>query len=91
MKTSGPYQLFSNNPRGKPKLKTLGYGTAKKARNSVRKLRKMPRAYQHQAATTMYYRARHHAHQTNGMRNAMRIYGRFLKTMKQRRHKHITS
>ena len=90
MKTSDPYQLFSNNPRGKPKLKTLGYGTAKKARNSVRKLRKMPRAYQHQAATTMYYRAKYHAHQTNGMRNAMRIYGRFLKTMKQKRH-HTTS
>jgi hypothetical protein len=82
-----PYQLFSNNPRGKPKLKTLGYGTAKKARNSVRKLRKMPSMYQHQAATTMYYRAKYHAHQTDGMRNAMHIYGRFLKTLKQRRHK----
>lgn len=82
-----PYQLFSNNPRGKPKLKTLGYGTAKKAHNSVRKLRTMSRAYQHQAATTMYYRAKYHAHQTDGMRNAMRIYGRFLKTLKQRHHK----
>ncbi len=87
MKTPDSYQLFSNNPRGKPKLKTLGYGTAKKARNSVRKLRKMPGAYQHQAATTMYYRAKYHVHQTDGMRNAMRIYGRFLKTLKQHRYK----
>ena len=80
----GPYQLFSDNPRGKPRLKTLGYGTAKKARNSVRQLKKMPRAYQQQAATTMYYRAKYHAHQTDRMRNAMRIYGRFLKTLKRR-------
>lgn len=45
----------------------------------------MPRAYQHQAATTMYYRAKHHARQTPGMRDAMRLYGAFLKTLRRRR------
>ena len=78
------HQLFNDNPTGKPRLKTLGYGTAKKARNSVKKLRKMPASYQRQAATTMFYRAKYHAQQTNGMRNAMKIYGKFLKTLKNK-------
>ena len=77
------HQLFNDNPRGRPKLRTLGYGTRKKALNSVKALRKMPAAYQHQAATTMFYRAKFHARQTPGMREAMRVYGRFLKTLKR--------
>lgn len=79
------HQLFNDNPRGKPRLRTLGYGTSKKARNSIKKLRTMPLDYQRQAATTMYYRAKYHAQQTDGMRNAMRIYMRFLKTLKRHR------
>jgi hypothetical protein len=42
----------------------------------------MPKPYQRQAATTMYYRAKYHAKQTPGMRAAMRVYGTFLKTLK---------
>jgi hypothetical protein len=76
-------RLFNDNPRGRPRLRGLGYGTAERARRSIRTLKKMPRAYQHQAATTMFYRAKHHARQTAGMRAAMRLYGRFLKTLKR--------
>lgn len=76
------HQLFNDNPRGTPRLRTLGYGTANKARASVTALKRMNTAYQRQAATTMYYRAKHHARQTPGMRAAMRIYGRFLKTLR---------
>ena len=50
-------QLFDDNPRGKPRLKSLGYGTEQKAVDSIKKLKKYPLDYQHQAATTMYYRA----------------------------------
>ena len=78
------HQLFNDNPRGKPRLRTLGYGTRKKAENSVRALKKMPGAYQRQAATTMFYRAKHHARQTPGMRAAMGVYRRFLKTLRQK-------
>lgn len=82
-------QLFNDNPRGKPRLTSLGYGTAKKARASVRALRRFPCAYQHQAATAMYYRAKHHANQTADMRAAMKVYGEFLhrKTRKCKREK----
>jgi hypothetical protein len=76
------HRLFNDNPRGHPKLRTLGYGTRKKAIDSVHALKKMPKPYQRQAATTMYYRAKYHAKQTPGMRAAMRVYGAFLKTLK---------
>jgi hypothetical protein len=78
------HQLFNDNPRGYPRLQGLGYGTATKARTSIRRLRAMPRAYQFQAATTMYYRAKHHAHPTKGMRAARRLYGAFLRTLKRK-------
>lgn len=74
-------QLFNDNPRGKPRLRTLGYGTRKKAVNSVRKLRKMNKTYQRQAATTMYYRAKHHKYRTRNMEEAMKVYGDFLKEL----------
>jgi len=78
-------QLYNDNPRGHPRLKTLGYGTEEKALNSVKKLKHYPRAYQHQAATTMYFRAKYHANQTKNMRKAMKVYGKFLKTLKNKK------
>ena len=71
--------LYTDNPRGKPRLAGLGYGTAAKARASVKRLKSMPYAYQIQTAQTMYYRAKHHANQTANMRAAMRVYAKFLR------------
>ena len=82
-----PSQLFNNNPKGHPRLKTLGYGTEEKALNSVKKLKAYPTLYQHQAATTMYYRAKYHANQTKNMRKAMKVYSKFLKTIKHKKDK----
>jgi hypothetical protein len=78
-------RLFNDNPRGRPRLRSLGYGTEEKAKASVKALKRMPLAYQRQAATTMFYRAKYHANQTADMRAAMRIYSQFLKTLKRRR------
>ena len=80
-------ELFNDNPRGHPRLKTLGYGTEEKARNSIAKLKAYPKAYQHQAASTMYFRAKYHANQTKNMRKAMKVYSKFLKTLKHKKHK----
>jgi len=66
-----------NNPKNPPRIKA-GYGTAKKARNTIQRLRKETRKQQKQTARTMYYRAKYHKFQTPGMRNAMTIYGDFL-------------
>jgi hypothetical protein len=73
------HQLFNDNPRGHSRTTGIGYGSALKAHKSLKKIYKKPRAYQKQVATTMYYRAKYHKYQTPGMRNAMKVYGKFLK------------
>jgi len=77
--------VFNDNPKGKKPRLRLGYGTANRARRSIKLLKKQPRQYQSQAAHTLYYRAKFHKHQTQGMRNAAKIYKKFLKTLKNRK------
>ena len=77
-------RLYDDNPHGHPRLRGLGYGTAKRARNSVQRLRKMPYAYQIQTAQTMYFRAKYHANQTADMRAARRVYRDFLRQTRKR-------
>lgn len=75
-----------NRPNKKSKIQ-LHYGSKKGAINTIKKLKKQTTLYQHQGATSMYYRAKYHKHQTNGMRNAMKIYKKFLKTLKAKHNK----
>ena len=72
------HQLFNDNPRGHSRTTGIGYGSSKKARISLKRIRDKPLSYQRQVATTMYYRAKYHKYQTPGMRNAMKVYGKFL-------------
>lgn len=74
--------VFNDNPKGKKRRLRLGYGTANKARKSIKLLRKQPLQYQTQVAHTMYYRAKYHKYQTKGMRNATKIYKKFINTLK---------
>lgn len=76
--------VFNDNPSDKKPRFHLGYGTANKARKSIKVLKKQPRQYQFQAAHTLYYRAKYHKHQTRGMKNAMKLYGKFIKTLKKK-------
>lgn len=76
--------IFNDYPVGKKPRLRLGYGTANKARKSVKRLRKEPRQYQLQAAHTLYYRAKYHKHQTKGMKEAQKIYGKFIQTLKRK-------
>jgi len=71
--------MLFNNTR---KQSHLHYGTAKKAKQTLRYLKTRPRGEQVRGAQTMYFRAKYHAHQTPNMREAMKVYNRFLKTMK---------
>lgn len=76
--------VFNDNPPGKRRKLRLGYGTAKRARNSIKKLRRQTnKQYKSQAAHTLYYRAKYHKHQTQGMREAMKIYRKFIRTLKR--------
>jgi len=76
------HQLFNDNPRGLRSRVKAGYGSAEKARKTIKALRGKPVAYQRQVATTMYYRAKYHKYRTEGMRNAMKVYGKFLETVR---------
>ena len=67
--------MLFNNTR---KKSHLHYGTAEKARQTLRYLKKRPRGEQIRGAQSMYYRAKYHAHQTKNMRAAMKVYSKFL-------------
>ena len=62
----------------KPPAVRAGYGTRKKAKNTIRRLRSVTRSKARQVAQTMYYRAKYHKYQTPGMRNAMKVYKNYL-------------
>ena len=68
-----------DDPKHPPKIKA-GYGTAKKARNTLKRLRHTSHKKAHQVARTMYYRAKYHKYQTSGMKEAMKVYGDYLKS-----------
>ena len=75
------HQLFNDNPRGAPRTRGIGSGTAERARKSIKLLRNKPKAYQRQVATTMYYRAKYHKYQNEGMRQDMKVWGEYIKSL----------
>jgi len=66
-----------NDSVKKPAVRA-GYGTRKKAKNTLRRLRSVSRTKARQVARTMYYRAKYHKYQTPGMQNAMKVYQEYL-------------
>lgn len=81
----GDLGLYADNPRGrKPRVPGTGYGTRKKALHTIKLLKNKPTGLKRQIATTMYYRAKHHARQTKNMREAMKVYRSYLKTLKKK-------
>jgi hypothetical protein len=67
------------NDSAKPRIKA-GYGSSKKAKNTLKRLARTTRKKAHQVARTMYYRAKYHKYQTPGMRNAMSVYKDYLES-----------
>lgn len=81
----GDLGLYADNPKGrKPRVPGTGYGTRKKALHTIQLLKTKPLGLKRQIATTMYYRAKHHAQQTKDMREAMKVYSKYLKTLKHK-------
>lgn len=78
------HQLFNNNPRGHPRTPGTGYGSAEKARKTLKLLKGKTNAYRKQVITTLMYRAKFHKYQTQGMRNAFQV---FKKALNQTRKK----
>ena len=81
----GDLGLYAGNPKGKkPRVPGTGYGTRKKAIHTIQLLKNKPTGLKRQIATTMYYRAKHHARQTENMREAMKVFRGYLKTLKNK-------
>lgn len=81
----GDLGLYADNPKGrKPRVPGTGYGTRKKALHTIKLLKNKPIGLKKQIATTMYYRAKHHARQTQNMREAMKVFRAYLKTLKNK-------
>jgi hypothetical protein len=76
--------VFNNLPKGKHPRLRLHYGDPVKARESIRRLKRQPRAYQFQGAQTMLARATYHKHQTKGMRASAKLYREFLRSITQK-------
>jgi hypothetical protein len=68
--------LFDNGKK-KPRTQT-GYGTQKRAQMTLRNIKKFPMSYQKQVVYTLYNRAKYHKYQNQGMRNAMRVFSKWI-------------
>jgi len=68
----------------KPKTKGTGYGSKEKAETTLRLIKKKPLIYQWQVVNTMYNRAKFHKYQTKGMRDAMKVYEKWIKNQKSK-------
>jgi len=77
--------LFNNTRKKRPSH--LHYGTAAKAKQTLKYLKRRPYGEQVRSAQAMYYRAKYHANQTANMRNAMNLYGKFLNKLKNNSRK----
>ncbi len=73
--------MLFNNTR-KKKKSHLHYGSAKKARQTIKYLKTRPRGEQVRGAQSMFFRAKDHAQQTKDMREAMKVYKNFLTKIK---------
>jgi hypothetical protein len=76
-------KIFDDLPKGHVARVRLHYGDPERAKESIMRLRREPIGYQYRAARTMYGRAKYHAQQTDGMRKSMKLYGNFLRSLRQ--------
>ena len=72
----GGSRLFNNSTRKRTGIK---YATAANARKSIKLLRGNP--YKKRIASQMYYRAKFHKYQTPGMRDAMKVWKRYIDSL----------
>lgn len=83
LKDGGNAKSLYSDGKKKPKTKT-GYGDSKRAKETLKNIKKFDNKYQMQVVNTMYNRAKYHANQTEGMRDAMKIFKKWLKNKKSK-------
>jgi hypothetical protein len=75
------YTLYEDK-HPKTSLKGTGYKDAKKARQTIKLVSKYDLTYQFQVINTMYNRAKHHPFQTKDMKEAMKVFKKWLSRYK---------
>jgi hypothetical protein len=64
-------------------LKNTGYKDAKKAKDTIKLVKKFSLQYQFSVINTMYNRAKYHPHRSNDMLKAMKIFKIWLNNYKK--------
>ena len=67
-------KLYNHNKNPSQSIKGTGYGSKKKALETLKIIKTTPLTKQKQIVITMYYRAKHHKNRTKGMNEAMKVY-----------------
>jgi hypothetical protein len=70
-----------NNKKKKYNVK-LGYSDAEKALQTIKNVKKFDLSVQRQLINSMLNRAKYNKNQTSGMRNAIKIYNKWMKENK---------
>tara|TARA_B100000925_G_scaffold193020_1_gene146071 strand:+ start:378 stop:629 length:252 start_codon:yes stop_codon:yes gene_type:complete len=77
----GNNELYTDkNP--KTTIKGLGFKDEKKAKDTLKKIKKKSLTYQKQVVITMYYRAKYHPHKNSEMKKAMLVFEKWMKKNK---------
>jgi len=78
MKKNINKSLYSDN-HPKTSTKGTGFKDKQKALDTLEIIKNRDLTYQKQVVTTMYNRAKYHPHQTPDMKEAMKVYAKWLK------------
>lgn len=77
-------ELYTN-AHPKSTIKGTGYKNSTIAKKSLLLISKKPKAYQFLVVNTLYQRAKYHKYQTKDMRDAMKIFEKWIKKYKNKR------
>ena len=85
MKNKSKSLYSDNNP--KTTISGFGYKDKTTAKKTIKIVEKTERGinYKFQVINTMYYRAKHHKNQTKDMKNAMKVFKKWLDNYKKRK------
>ena len=81
MKNKINTSLYEDN-HPETSTKGLGFKNKEKAIETLKIIKNRDLTYQKQVVNTMYNRAKYHPHQTDGMREAMKIFNKWLVSYK---------
>ena len=79
--------MLYNDLHPESSLQGTGFKDSVAAQKTIKLIAKRSLRYQFDVVNTMYNRAKYHPHQTDGMRDAMKVFAKFLVSNKKLREK----